>query len=201
MTYPVDVTVDYEDGMRSRGLAVAGIFFPIKMLLALPHLVVLWFVQVGAFFVTLYGYFAIAFTGSLPPSAARYLHNALGWNVRMYAWIASLRDEYPAIAMEQPEYQARVVVTEPTLERSRGLAVAGILFLVKAILLIPHFFVLYFVQIVAGIAGWLAFWAIAFTGKYPQGMFDFVVGTIRWYMRTTAWLLSLTDEYPPFGLK
>ena len=201
MAYPVDVTVDYEDGSRSRGLAVAGILIPIKFLLAIPHLFVLYFVQIVAFFAAWFGYFAIAFTGNLPPGFARFMHNSLGWTTRIYAWIASLRDEYPAFAMEQPEYKARLVITEPTLARSRGLAVAGILFFVKALLLIPHFFVLYFVGFVASIAGWFAYWAIAFTGKYPQGMFDFIVGTIRWYMRTSAWMFSLTDEYPPFGFK
>lgn len=201
MTYPVDISIDYDDGSRSRGLAAAGIFLPIKFLFAIPHFVILYFVQIGAFFAAWFGYFAIAFTGNLPPGFARYLHNTLGWVTRLYAWIASLRDDYPAFAMEQPEYQARVVITEPTLQRSRGLAVAGIFFFVKALLLIPHLIVLYFVFIVAGIAGWFAYWAILFTGKYPEGIFDFVVGSIRWSMRTSAWIFSLTDEYPPFGFQ
>jgi hypothetical protein len=124
----------------------------------------------------------------------------LAWSVRITAWFASLRDEYPAFSLEQPEYAARVVVTEPTLERSRGLAVAGIIWFLKGLLLIPHYIVLYFLQIAAGIAGYIAFWAIAITGEYPDGIFRFVLGTLRWYVRTSAWLLSLTDEYPPFVL-
>ena len=60
--------------------------------------------------------------------------------------------------------------------------------------------VLYFVGIAAGIAGYIAYWAIAFTGIYPEGIFNFVVGALRWSMRTSAWLFSLTDEYPPFAL-
>jgi len=66
--------------------------------------------------------------------------------------------------------------------------------------LIPHFIVLYFIQIAAGIAGYIAFWVVAFTGEYPKGIFDFTVGTMRWYTRTYAWLMSLTDEYVPFQL-
>ncbi len=200
MNYPVDVTVAYEDGQRSRGLAVTGILFPVKALLALPHLFVLAFVQFGAAIAAWIGYWGIAFNGSLSPGIARFVHNSLGWSVRITAWIASLRDEYPAFALEQPEYSARVIITEPTLQRSRGLAVAGIIWFLKALLLIPHFVVLYFLQIAAGIAGYIAFWAIAFTGEYPEGIYRFVVGTLRWYVRTSAWLLSLTDEYPPFAL-
>ena len=200
MAYPVDVAVEYGDGARSKGLAVLGIFFPIKLLLALPHLIILYFVQIGAIFAAWFGYWGIAINGSLSPGIARFLHNYLGWNLRVISWLASWRDEYPAFAMEQSDYQSRVVVTEPTLDRSRGLAVAGIVFFLKAILLIPHFFVLYFIQIAAAIAGWFAFWAIAFTGAYPEGVFRFTVGTARWYNRVYAWLASITDEYPPFAL-
>jgi len=60
--------------------------------------------------------------------------------------------------------------------------------------------VLYFVQIVAGIAGWIAYWIIAFTGEYPKGIFDFTVGAMRWNVRLQAWILSITDEYPTFTL-
>lgn len=200
MTYPVDISVDYGDGTRSRGLAVAGIIFPIKLLLAIPHLIALAFVQFGAMVATWIGYWGIAINGSLSPGIARFVHNSMGWNIRMSAWIASLQDEYPAFAMEQPEYPAKVIITEPTLERNRGLAVAGILWFLKGVLLIPHVIVLYLVGIAAGIAGYVAYWAIAFTGVYPEGIFRFVVGALRWSMRVNAWLFSLTDEYPPFAL-
>jgi hypothetical protein len=200
MAYPVDVSIPYGDGARSRGLAVLGILFPVKALLAIPHFFILYFIQIAAVFGAWFGYFAIAFTGSLPPGIARFIHNSLGWNLRITAWLASWRDEYPGFAMELPEYEARVIITEPTLERSRGLAVTGILFFLKAILLIPHLFVLYFIQIAAAIAGWVAFWIIAFTGTYPDGIYNFTIGTMRWYVRVYAWLLSITDEYPPFSL-
>jgi hypothetical protein len=200
MAYPVDVSVDYGDGTRSRGLAIAGILFPIKVLLAIPHIVVLTFVQFGAMIATWIGYWIIAFTGTLSPEIARFVHNSLGWNIRIGAWIASLRDEYPAFALEEPQYAARVTITEPTLERSRGLAVTGILWGLKGLLLIPHMIVLSFVFLAAAIAGWIAYWAIAFTGVYPEGIFTFVVGASRWSTRVNAWLFSLTDEYPPFAL-
>ena len=200
MAYPVDVAVEYEDGARSRGLAVLGILFPLKALLAIPHFIILYFIGIGAFFATWFGYWGIALNGSLSSGIARFLHNYLGWQMRITGWLAGWRDEYPAFATEEPEYKARVIITEPTLERSRGLAVAGIFFFVKAFLLIPHFIVLYLVGIAAGIAGWIAFWIVAFTGVYPEGIFNFTVGSMRWATRANAWLYSLTDEYPPFRL-
>jgi Domain of unknown function (DUF4389) len=200
VAYPVNLDVDYGDGQRSKGLAVCGILFPVKTLLAIPHFIALWFVSIGVFFATWFGYWGIALNGELSPGIARFLHNYLGWTTRVTAWLASWRDEYPAFATEQPDYPAKVIVTEPSLERGRGLAWAGIIFFLKAVLLIPHLVVLYFVQIAAAIAGWVAYWIIAFTGEYPRGIFDFTVGTMRWYIRTQAWLISITDEYPQFTL-
>jgi hypothetical protein len=199
MNFPVDVQFQYGDGRRSRALAVAGIIFPIKLLMALPHIVVLYFLWALASAASYFGFWAIAFTGSLPAWIARFVHDTLGWQMRASAWIASMSDEYPRFATEQSSYPATVVITEPTLERGRGLAIAGTLWF-KGLLLIPHIIVLNFVGFAAAIAGWIAYWAIAFTGVYPEGIFRFVAGTLRWSTRTSAWLFSLTDEYPPFAL-
>ena len=56
MAYPVDVSVEYGDGVRSRGLAVLGILFPIKMVLAIPHFFLLYFIQIGVIFAAWFGY-------------------------------------------------------------------------------------------------------------------------------------------------
>ncbi|MGB9772873.1 MAG: DUF4389 domain-containing protein [Bacteroidota bacterium] len=47
----------------------------------------------------------------------------------------------------------------------------------------------------------IAWFAVLFTGKYPKGLFDFVVGYIRWCTRVDGYLLFLTDKYPPFSNK
>src|SRR3990172_2428157 len=71
----------------------------------------------------------------------------------------------------------------------------------KAILLVPHIIVLLVMWIIAGVLGFIAWWAILFTGKYPQGLFDYSVGVLRWLARVSAYSSMLTDEYPPFSLK
>ncbi|MBI4295030.1 MAG: DUF4389 domain-containing protein [Chloroflexi bacterium] len=63
---------------------------------------------------------------------------------------------------------------------------------------IPHGIILYFYGIAAGVVTFIAFWVILFTGRYPRGMFDFVVGFNRWSTRLTAYLSFMRDEYPPF---
>ena len=73
--------------------------------------------------------------------------------------------------------------------------------IVKWALAIPHFIVLFFLSIGAFFAVVVAWFAILFTGRYPRGLFDFVLGVLRWWNRVIAYAFVLvTDEYPPFRL-
>ena len=67
--------------------------------------------------------------------------------------------------------------------------------------LIPHAFVLFFYSIAVFFVTFIAWWAILFTGKYPKGMFEFVIGYLRWSNRVNTYMLLLTDAYPPFSAK
>lgn len=64
---------------------------------------------------------------------------------------------------------------------------------------IPHGIILWLYSIAIGVVIFIAFFAILFTGKFPKGMFDFVVGYMRWYNNVTAYLSLMRDEYPPFS--
>jgi len=67
--------------------------------------------------------------------------------------------------------------------------------------IIPHAICLGIYEIGVGIVTFIAFWAILFTGKYPKGMFEFVVGYMRWGLRVGTYMMLLRDEYPPFSGK
>lgn len=197
--YPIDFDADYGDGRRSRGLAVLGILFFLKGLLLLPHLLVVGVLSYASFLIAYVGYWVIAITGRLPDFFYAFPERVLQWQARITGWMLTLRDEYPPFAWEVQDYGVRLTSTEQPGPRSRVLAVLGIL-TIKGIALIPHVIVLAFVQLAALVAVWVGYIAVAFTGSLPAGIFHFAVGATRWNLRLSAWLLSLTDEYPPFRL-
>lgn len=113
---------------------------------------------------------------------------------RVGAYITLMRDEYPSTDEEQA-----VHLDFPYPDASRDLN--RWLPLVKWLLAIPHYIVLFFLAIGAIVAVIIAWFAILFTGRYPRGIFDFVEGVLRWENRVTAYAFTLvTDKYPPFRL-
>ena len=112
----------------------------------------------------------------------------------MGAYLALMDDRYPAT----DEHQS-VHLDYPYPDAQRDLN--RWLPLVKWLLAIPHYVVLFFLWIAALVVVIVAWFAILFTGRYPRGMFDFVEGVIRWHNRVIAyaWVL-VTDRYPPFRL-
>jgi Domain of unknown function (DUF4389) len=113
---------------------------------------------------------------------------------RIGAYLALLDDRYPST----DEHQA-VALDFPYPDAREGLN--RWLPLVKWLLAIPHYIVLVFLAIAGVVAVIIAWFAILFTGRYPRGLFDFVVGVMRWGNRVTGYAFVLvTDEYPPFRL-
>ena len=92
-----------------------------------------------------------------------------------------------------PGYPATFEITYPS-ELNRWLP------LIKWLLAVPHYIALFFVAIGAFFVVVYAFFAVLFTGRWPRGAFDYLVGTVRWYYRVLAYVHLLTDVYPPFSL-
>jgi hypothetical protein len=117
------------------------------------------------------------------------------FGARVGAYLALLTDQYPSTIEEQ---SVHLDIDYPDVERDLNRWLP----LVKWLLAIPHFIVLFFLFIGAFFATVLAWLSILITGKYPRGLFDFVVGVGRWALRVQAYaLLLVTDQYPPFSLR
>ena len=119
--------------------------------------------------------------------------NILRLSARVTAYLALLDDHYPSTDEEQAVHLNFAYPDASQLNRW--------LPLVKWLLAIPHYVVLFFLAIGAVVAVIVAWFAILFTGTYPRGLFDFVVGVLRWSNRVTGYAFVLvTDQYPPFSL-
>ena len=103
-------------------------------------------------------------------------------------------DRYPSTD-ERQSVQLELLYPDAERDLNRWLP------LVKWLLAIPHFILLVFLWLAAVVAVIIAWFAILFTGRYPRGLFDFVLGVLRWGNRVVAYAFILvTDEYPPFRL-
>ena len=203
--YPVAFSVDYPEGPRNRLTAL------FRLILAVPIIVVLSLVS---------GYSTSGdpdIDSILYPLSAggviwvavilmllfrrKYPRWWFDWNLefqrfgaRVGAYLLLLRDEYPSTDEEQAVH---LDIPYPTAEEQLN----RFLPLIKWLLAIPHYIVLAILGLVALIVTVIAWLSILITGRYPQGMFAFVVGVSRWSYRVAAYAFLLTtDRYPPFRL-
>jgi hypothetical protein len=116
------------------------------------------------------------------------------FETRVGAYLALLTDRYPSTVEEQ---SVHLEIDYPDVEQDLNRWLP----LVKWLLAIPHYIVLIVLWLVALLAVVVAWFAILLTGRYPQALFDFVVGVARWSLRVEAYaFLLVTDRYPPFSL-
>ena len=114
--------------------------------------------------------------------------------MRVGAYFALLTDRYPSTIEEQ---SVHLEIDYPDVERDLNRWLP----LVKWLLAIPHYIVLFFLVLIAFVVVVVAWFAILITGSYPRSLFDFVVGVGRWGLRVNAYsFLLVTDRYPPFSL-
>jgi hypothetical protein len=117
------------------------------------------------------------------------------FSTRVGSYLGLLTDNYPSVEESQ---SVHLEIDYPDVEQDLN----RFLPLVKWLLAIPHYVVLVVLVVGAIIAIVIAWFAILFTGRYPRGLFDYVVGVGRWGLRVQAYAtLLVTDRYPPFNLK
>jgi hypothetical protein len=203
-SYPVQFDVDFPDRPLNR-LTTA-----FRILWAIPILILISSLSGGSAHTTPGSHTTEYFAGGsavlfVPPLLMilfrqKYPRWWFDWNLnflrfssRVTAYLGLLDDQYPSTDEEQ---SVHLDFPYPDISQmNRWLP------LVKWLLAIPHYIVLFFLAIAAVVAVIIAWFAILFTGRYPRGLFEFVVGVIRWSNRVVGYAFVLvTDQYPPFRL-
>lgn len=162
----------------------------IRVILAIPQIIVLYFLFVAAFFVAIVGWFAALFTGQLPTGIREFLIGVLKYQVRVHGYLLLFVDEYPPFAFfDAPEYPIQVEVPPAT-----RLNPAAVLF--RIILVIPAWIVSDVVMTGAGIVSFFVWVIMLFTGRQPEPAFGATSAAFRYSTRTVAYFGMLTPTYP-----
>ncbi|HZT96563.1 MAG TPA: DUF4389 domain-containing protein [Chloroflexota bacterium] len=206
-TYPVTLSIDYPDRPLNRLTSFFRIFVAIPILILLGTITSqsqsfqssgasrgVSYSAVGAGILFLPPLLMILFRQKYPRWWFDWNLQFLRFGTRIGVFLALMDDTYPSTDEEQSVHLDLSYPDVPQ-DLNRWLP------LVKWILAIPHYIVLFFLYIAAVICVIIAWFAILFTGRYPQGLFNFVEGVIRWHLRVAGYALVLvTDAYPPFSL-
>ena len=144
-------------------------------------------------------WFVILITGRLPEGFGDFMVGVLRYQWRVLAYLYAWTDQYPTFSLpngyaDPGDYPA-VMSATPELERNRFTV------LVRIIMVIPQYFVLYFVGIAASVLLFIAWFAVLITGRWPDGMRRFCIGYYRWSIRVQAYFFLVLDAYPPFRLE
>ena len=173
----------------------------VNWILAIPHFVILYGLRVLAQVVSVISWFVILFTGAMPESFANLQVMFLRYETRIYIYASFMREEYPPFAFtttpvdEGDDPRVRVDFHPELTDRNR--LTVGF----RLILAIPQFVVLALLGIVAWVVLVVAFFVVLFTGRWSEAARNLVINIMRWFLRVEAYILLLTDEYPPFSLE
>src|SRR5215510_7798956 len=173
----------------------------VHWLLIIPHAIVLNVIGVVASVVSFIAWFVILFTGKLPEGMAGLMALYIRYYNRVYGYELFMREEYPPFSFETTaqdpgDYPPVRTQVSPELENRNRLTVAF-----RFILIIPQAIVLLVLFFVMALAVLVGFFVVLFTGKWPAGLQEFVLGVLRWNTRVSAYALLLVDPYPPFSLQ
>jgi hypothetical protein len=206
--YPVTIAIDPQLTGRNR-LTTA-----FRLVLAIPHLILVGGVGLGlavrgggndatslsgetgllggvAWILAIVSWVTIVIGGEHINAIRRFTRFYLRWRVRSLAYTMLLEDRYPPFG--DGPYPVTLTVVDPQGRRDR-LSVGF-----RLLLAIPHFIVLIFLLFAWWVSAIVAWVLILITQSYPQGLYDFGAAVLRWLIRVEAYMMLMTDEYPPFA--
>ncbi|MSQ33513.1 MAG: DUF4389 domain-containing protein [Dehalococcoidia bacterium] len=186
-SHPAIVSLPYPK-QQARWLPLA------KLLLAVPHLVVMVFLIPAALLATIVAALLITVTRRLPRPLFDFLLGVDRYYLRLNAYLLLMCDQYPPFRLREGGYQVELSLPHPD-RYSRWLPP------VKWLLTLPHLLVLEVFDDFALVLAFVALFAILFTRRYPAGLFELNLGFLRWQARAFTYAGLLTDKYPPYQLE
>lgn len=185
-TSPVRYHADYVE-RRSR----VTTFF--RLLLAVPHFVVLFVYAIVAWVALVVAWFALVITGRYPQGLYDFMSGYLRYVTAVYGYASLLTDEYPPFGPAQTDtYPVHMSIGPPKARYSR------LKVLLRAFLAIPVMLIAYAMQLVWQTGAFLAWFAIVVLGRQPRGLQDMTNLGFSYYQRAFAYLFLLTEDWPPF---
>ena len=167
--------------------------------IAIPHGFLLFFLGIWSAILAFVTFWIVLFTGSFPQSIFEYQYKLMKWSLRLQATMFNLVDGYPAFGLDGTSEKVNLELAKPE-KVNQGMVIVRALFGFIYVM-IPHGFCLYFRMIGTAVLAFLGWWAVLFTGKYPEKWHGFNVGTFRWALRISLYLGYFTDLYPTFSGK
>ncbi len=165
----------------------------------LPHGIILYFYGILAQLVTIVAFLAILFTGRYPRNLFDLVVGYHRWCARVNVYLLYyMTDRYPPFSpSDDPTYPVSLYVEYPDrLSRKHALLKFFLGWIYAGL---PHGVLLLVYYVLAIVALFISWWAILFTGKFPEVFFGFIEGMQRWQLRLSVYLSLMSDEYPPFS--
>lgn len=183
--------IDFDPPQAQNRLSVL-----LRLIFAIPILFVAAIVGFIAAIMTFFAWLAILATGKYPAGMASFVTGAWRMGVASQSYTFLLTDRYPPFSPsdELADYAVRPTGQAAIDGRNR------LTVFFRLIMAIPHMIILYVLNMAGQVVGLIAWFAALFTGSVPLGLHSFLAGWQRWQARTSAYVLLLTDEYPPFSL-
>jgi hypothetical protein len=163
-----------------------------RLLLVIPHAIVLAFYAIAAVVVVIVAWFALVFTGRWPRGMYDFVAGFFRYGTAVHGYFYLLTDQYPPFGPDVDDYPVRLNVAPPQDEYSR----LKVLF--RIILAIPPYIIAYAMNIVMQVGAFLAWFAIVVLGRQPRGLQDMIVLGLSYQQRAYAYMALLTEDWPPF---
>jgi hypothetical protein len=178
---------------------------PVKVLtnwlIYIPQFIWLYILTIVAFLAAIVCWFSIVFTGTAPESLSTFIAGVMRYQWRIVTGLFEWAEPYPTFApipqgfADPGGYPAELNITPVSGERNR------VTVLVRIILCLPQFIVLYVLNIANEICLLISWFIALFTGQWNPALKNFCIGVFRWQLRVGSYALLLHDEYPPFSLE